>query len=233
MRRSLVVLAVLIVGACGGGAATLPVPAAPASGPSAGPSIPTPAPVASAPPAPASASPSAAASVPAESTPDASVEPSAAASVPAASAAASSPAEASAPPAPTPSPRLHALGSGTSVATAGGGKATVGVVTSVRKPSCGGASPGSGNVFVVVSVGYSADAGSVTYGPSDWTLRDAAGATYGPRAVECLQGPLGSGTIHQGGDAGGWVTFAAPAGAARLWIDFHESTGVVDAWPLT
>jgi hypothetical protein len=132
----------------------------------------------------------------------------------------------------TPTPGPHELGVGVSVPTAGGGHATVGVVTDVKRSSCGTTAPPAGDVFVVVSVGYAADAGPITYGPADWRVRDLYGSEYPAIGVACLSGPLGTGTLQQGTDAGGWITFAIPVDASHAWIDFRATPAAAESWRL-
>ncbi len=125
------------------------------------------------------------------------------------------------------------LGTGLSVSTTGGGKATVGVVDFRKETSCGAATPSAGDVFVTASVGYSADSGSVDISPTDWVVVNSqkrmAAATP---TVTCEKGTYAKHTLAQGQDDGGWLTFEVAADAQQVDLVYFPAGGPKAVWHL-
>jgi hypothetical protein len=132
-----------------------------------------------------------------------------------------------------PSPQEVQLGSGATIATPGGGRATVGVVDFRKDARCGGQVPSDGMVYVTVSVGYAADVGSLAVSPTDWIVVDPEHrmAAANPR-VTCQQGTYTKATLAQGTDTGGWLTFEFPADAAHLDLVYFPPGGAKARWHL-
>ena len=125
------------------------------------------------------------------------------------------------------------LGGGLSVATASGGSATVGVVDARKHASCGGGTPAAGDAYVAVSVGYSADRGSLGIAPLDWVVVDSTGRFSTTTAgVECEKGTFAAHTLAQGGNDGGWIVFEIAANAKKVRL-YYAPAGTAEAsWRL-
>ena len=125
------------------------------------------------------------------------------------------------------------LGGGLSVATASGGSATVGVVDARRHATCGGVTPATGNAYVAVSVGYSADRGSLRISPLDWVVVDSTGRFAAPSAaVTCEKGSFTAHALAQGGNDGGWIVFEIAASAKNVRLYYAPAGRAEASWRL-
>ena len=131
------------------------------------------------------------------------------------------------------SPPVVEIGTGTTITTGTGGRATVGVVDFRRDTSCGGTTPSAGNLFVSATVGYSADSGPLAYGPTDWIVTDSLHrmAAANPR-IQCQKGTFEKGTLAEGQNAGGWLTFEIAADATQVDLVYFPAGGPKALWHL-
>ena len=136
-------------------------------------------------------------------------------------------------PSSAPSPQAGAIGSGLQVPTTGGGTATVGVVDDRKHAACGGMTPAQGDVYVAVSVGYSADKGPLVISPTDWTITDAAGrVSRVDPTITCEAGTFKPHTLAEAGNDGGWIVFDVAADATDVSLVYSTRAGPVASWRL-
>jgi hypothetical protein len=124
------------------------------------------------------------------------------------------------------------LGLGRTITVGGpnGTAATVVISKYERLNSCADASPGSGNVFLGVSVSMTGTAGEFPYGPSGWSARAASASA--PLGSGCYHDLLGAGTITAGAKAFGWLLFAIPGNSSHAWVDYRDPAGATLEWQL-
>jgi glucose/arabinose dehydrogenase len=125
------------------------------------------------------------------------------------------------------------LGGGLSVSTASGGSATVGVVDARKHASCGAVTPAAGDAYVAVSVGYSADRGSLRISPLDWVVVDGTGrASATDATVVCEKGTFTAHTLAKGGNDGGWIVFEIAANAKNVRLYYAPADAAKARWRL-